>query len=362
MATYYANLKKIKDKDGELSFQAEISLAVLEPKMGEILIREAADLTLPGFRKGKVPENIVRQHVSEMDLLEGAAHAAFQDAIREIVADEKLSIIGAPQAAITKIALKNPVTFTVKFTLSPSFTVPDYKKIGRAVSERKEASDVNERDIDDAIARIQKMTMPQTDRKTDAEGDGAPLPPITDEFLKQFGNFKSVAEFRAEVKSQLVREKEMNIKESKREEIVRKIMESSKIKIPPLLVDEEFYDFLERRDEELERANMPLEEYLKEIKKTEKEFEEEERKLIEDRIKMSLVMGAIRKKENIEAGEDEIKKYLPSLKMRYPDRSEPDMRQTAAAYIIQEKLFGILEGKEEDKEDKIEGKKTAETA
>lgn len=365
MAIYYTDLKKINDKDGEISFQAEIPLAVLEKNIGKALIREAADFTLPGFRKGKVPETIVRQHISEMDLLEDAAHAGFQDAIREIIADEKLSIIGAPQATITKIALKNPVTFTVRFALYPAFTLPDYKKIGHAIAERVQTADVTEKEIDEAIARVQKMIAlkkrePDAEKNENADTAGrddkenknedASLPPITDDFVKQFGNFKNVAEFRVEIKHQLEREKEAGEKEAKREEVVKKIMESSKIKIPALLVDEEFYDFIERRDEELKRAEMSLEEYLKEIKKTEKEFEQEERKLIEDRIKMSLILGEIRKKENIEANETEIRKYMPSLKMRYPNRSEDDLRQTTEAYIIQEKLFELLEGKEKKEE------------
>ena len=361
MATSYTNLKKTGDKDGEISFQAEIPLEILEKNMRETLIREAADFTLPGFRKGKVPETIVRQHVSEMDLLEDAAHTGFQDAIREIITDEKLSIIGAPQATITKIALKNPVTFAVKFALYPTFTLPDYKKIGHAIAERAETTDITEQEVDEAILRIQKMMAPHHHHETDAEhadhadahneenkNEDDPLPPITDDFVKQFGNFKNIAEFRTEVKHQLGHEKEMAAKEAKREEIVKKIMESSKIKIPPLLIDEEFYDFMERRDEELARAKLSLEEYLKQIKKTEKELEQEERKLIEDRIKMSLVLGEIRKKETIVASEDEMKKYIPSLKARYPDRSETDVRQTAEAYIIQEKLFEILEGKEKE--------------
>ena len=364
MAAHYTNLKKISDKDGEISFQAEIPFEILEKNMGEALSREAADFSLPGFRKGKVPETIVRQHVSEMDLLEDAAHVGFEDAIREIITDAKLSIIGAPQAAITKIALKNPVTFTVRFALYPAFTLPDYKKIGRGIAEREEKTDITEQEVDGAIMRIQKMMAPHENHKTDAKqnenvgnagadneeknNEDVSLPPVTDEFVKQFGNFKDVAEFKADVKHQLGHEKELAIKEAKREEIVQKIMEASKIKIPALLVDEEFYDFIERRDKELERAKMSLEEYLKEIKKTEKELEQEERKLIEDRIKMSLVMGEIRKKENIEANEDEIRKYIPSLKAHYPNRSEADVRQTAEAYIIQEKLFEVLEGKEKE--------------
>ena len=364
MATNYANLKKLSDKGGEISFQAEIPLEILEKNMGEALIREAADFTLPGFRRGKVPEAIVRQHISEMDLLEDAAHAGFQDAIREIIADEKLSIIGAPQATITKIALKNPVTFTVKFALYPTFTLPDYKKIGRTITTRAENKEITESEIDEAILRIQKMMAPRHDHGANAdhadnihtddekkEDESASLPPITDDFVKQFGNFKDVAEFRDEIKKQLGNEKEAGIKEEKREEIVKKIMESSKIEIPLLIIDEEFYDFIERRDEELKNAELSLEEYLKQMKKTEKELEKEERKLIEDRIKMSLVLGEIRKNEAIEANEEEIRIHLPPLKARYPDRNEHDLRHTAEAFIVQEKLFEILEGKKKEEKE-----------
>ncbi len=361
MTKAYINLKKTNDKNGEISFEAEIPLESLETKMNEALIRESADFSLPGFRKGKVPEHIVRQHISEMALLEDAAHNGLENAVREIMADEKLSIIGAPQATITKIAPKNPVTFTVKFALYPSFELPDYRKIGKVIADRKEQSEASESDIDEAIARIQKMMAGEHEHAegeecTHDEKEKTKLPEITDEFVKQFGPFNTVADFRAEVGRQLVQEKEMQIKEVKREEIVKKIMESSKIKLPQLLVDEEYYNFIGRRDEELEKAEMSLEAYLKEIKKTEKEFEHDERKLIEDRIKISLVLGEIRKKEDVKADENEIRKFIPSLKMRYPNRTEADLHRTTEAYIIQEKLFDIFEGKEEIKTpEKIEG-------
>ena len=156
MTKDYINLKKTSDKDGEISFEAEIPLEALEAKMNEALVRESADFSLPGFRKGKVPEHIVRQHISEMALLEDAAHNGLESAVREIITDEKLSIIGAPQATITKIAPKNPVMFTVKFALYPSFELPDYRKIGKTIADRKEKSEASESDIDEAIARIQK--------------------------------------------------------------------------------------------------------------------------------------------------------------------------------------------------------------
>jgi FKBP-type peptidyl-prolyl cis-trans isomerase (trigger factor) len=118
----------------------------------------------------------------------------------------------------------------------------------------------------------------------------------------------------------------------------------AKIKIPTLLVDQEFETFLENRDEELEKAGVTLDAYLKQVGKTEEVLEKEERKSIEQQIAASLVMGAMRKEENIVASEKEVSANVAALKRRYPDRTDAELWEPAEAIAIQKKLFDILEG------------------
>ena len=104
---------------------------------------------------------------------------------------------------------------------------------------------------------------------------------------------------------------------------------------------------MEQRDAELERAGLTLEAYLKQVKKTEEELEKEERVLIEDQIKMSLVFAEMRKQENIKPEEKEVQIAIAELKHRYPDRSEASLRESAEATIVQKKVFDLLEGTED---------------
>lgn len=113
----YTNLKKIADKNGEIEFEAEIPVAALDAYIKEELARAAADFSWPGFRKGKVPEQIVREHTNEMAILDAAADEALHDVIPEIAADEKLSVLGRSLPSrrwrrrirsVSKFALRSP--------------------------------------------------------------------------------------------------------------------------------------------------------------------------------------------------------------------------------------------------------------
>ncbi len=348
MEKTYTKLKKLSNKNGDIEFQAEVPVEILDAGVLAALAGIAENFSLPGFRTGKVPHEKVREHVGEMELLESAANDAVRDAMAEIATDEKLDVIGRPQVIITKIAPKNPLEFKIRYALMPDISLPDYKKIGKAIFERKDPTDVTEKEIDEAIERIQKVFI--APGVTDPSPTGGatpkdvPAPPLTDETVKQFGNFATVADFRAELKRQLEQEKTLHMKDGRREEIIKEIVKHTKIKVPPLLVDQELYEFLADRDEQLKTAGLTLEAYLKQIGKTAEALEKDERKLIEDDLTMSLTVQAIRKKENIVAEDRDIHILIAKLKLRYPERSEKELHRTAEAMIVQEKLFSVLEG------------------
>ncbi|MDR3581766.1 MAG: trigger factor [Candidatus Pacebacteria bacterium] len=348
MKNTYTNLKKLSDKNGEIEFQAEIGMEELEVYSLKELSHYAAELALPGFRKGKVPDNLVREHIGEMELLEGAANEALRDAMQEIVTDESLAVLGRPELTITKIAPKNPLEFKIRFALAPEISLPDYRKIGRTVSEIKEELATTDKEIDEAIARIREMIA----GVNAPEGEKKELPPLTDEDVKKFGPFENVAAFRAEIARNLGQEKASLAKDRKREEMIKQIVAHTKAKIPPMLVEQEFHEFLGDRDRRIEEAGLSLEEYLKTTGKTAEALDKEERALIEEDIKTSLVIQEIRKKEELAPSERDIQIAIAHLKMRYPERDEVSLRRTAEAMGLQEQLFAMLEeGKKEEREE-----------
>ena len=328
MEKNYTNLKKTEDKRGEVEFKAEIPLEVIEIYVGHVLAQAAEDFSLPGFRKGKVPHDMVRARMDEMGLLEDAADEALRDAVREIINDENLSLVGSPQLTVTKIAIKNPIEFKVRFAVYPAIKLPDYKKIGTDITARKdEAKPVTDEELETAVKRL-----------LDARGAET----LTDETVQKFGPFKTVDEFKAKLRENLASEKAFEAKDAKREEIMRSIVQGSSVDMPKMLMDQEWQTFKDRRDAELEEAKLSLESYLKETGKTEAQLEKDERALIEERLKTSMVFREIQKTENIEPSEKEIQTNIAYLKMRYSDRSEAWLRETAEALIVQEKIFAML--------------------
>jgi FKBP-type peptidyl-prolyl cis-trans isomerase (trigger factor) len=348
MSKSYTNLKKHGEKKGEIEFEAEIPLETMEEHVMDALEDFAANFEMQGFRKGNVPRDIVRKQVGEMELLEHSANEAVRAAIRELIADESLSVLGMPQITITKLAPKNPLAFKATFALVPAITLPDYKTIGKTITGRKDTAEITEKDVDEAIDRLRKMlalqTKPGAPKK---DGEENSLPKFNDEFVKQLGPFENVGAFRTELKKNLQKEKEMNLQDLKRDEMIREIVKQTKVTVPRLLIDQELEGFIERRDHELTDAGLSLDEYLKQTNKTKDALEKEERASIEQQIKMSLVFAEIRKQENITPDEKEVQLSIMELKHRYPDRDEASLREHAAAASIQKKLFKILEGAEE---------------
>ena len=339
MATIYSNLKKLSDKNGAIEFQAEIPAEIIERYALDELARYAEGFALPGFRKGKVPHALVRQHVGEMELLKGAADEALRDAMREIVDAESLDVLGRPELTVTKIAPQNPLEFTIRFAKAPDVSLPDYRKIAKTVMEKKRDLSVTDEEIDEAIGRIRSMTgmAPANEGETPA--------PLTDEEAKKFGPFENAEAFKKELAKSLLREKELHEKDRVREAMIEAIVAQAKVKVPPMLIDQELREFTEDRDRRIADAGLSMEQYLKETKKTAGALAEEERALIEKDITMSLVIRALRAKEpSMEPSERDIQLMIARLKLRDPDRDEGSLRRSAEASMIQEKLFAMLEG------------------
>lgn len=350
MGKSYLNLKKTKDKDGEIAFEAELATDVVAACEDEVLEEAGEDLSVPGFRKGKVPPAMVRERMNPVELMAEAAHKALPEAIHGIIDDEKLSVLGQPEVAIIKLAPAsvetlagkpgNPVVFTARFALMPEIGLPNYKNIARKIGEEKKPVEVKPEEIEDAVKHIREMFRGRVAGK---EGDAA-LPELTDDFVKQFGPYKNADEFRAELGCNIAEGKEREEKEKRREAMVQAIVAKTKIKIPKLLVDQELAVFFDNRDEELKKAGISFDDYLKQVKKTKEDLEKEERDSVEKQIAASLVMGAMRKEEKITADEKDITANIAALKRRYPERTDAELWEPAEAIAMQKKLFDILEG------------------
>jgi FKBP-type peptidyl-prolyl cis-trans isomerase (trigger factor) len=331
----YLNLKKISDKNNEIEFRAEVPPEMVQEHEKRELQHLGKDVSFPGFRKGKLPENILRGRINPTRLLEETAESAVRVAIRDIAEEKALDVIGIPKVDLETLEPNKPIVFTVRFAIAPKVELPDYKAIGKEIFSQKNDVNVSDEEIDEAMLELRRMAMRVTGEKE--------LPELNDAFAEKFGGAKTFAALKDEVKNELVRGKEKNLRDARRNEAIKAVAQKSKLTIPELLVEQELTRFLESRDAALERLGMTQESYLKEAKKTEKELAKEDRAAIEDRIRISLIFREIQEAENIAAAEHEIATGIDALKSRYPNEDLRNLRRSAEAAIIEEKVFKVLE-------------------
>lgn len=120
----------------------------LKPHYQEAYVRAQASITLPGFRKGKVPVNIIKQRFGrdvEADALETIADSEF----RAFAQAEKQRVVGNP--ALIDIQ-KSPegVAFVIKYDVMPEFELGNY----RGLTINRPIKEVAEEDVQKEIDRI----------------------------------------------------------------------------------------------------------------------------------------------------------------------------------------------------------------
>ena len=111
--------------------------------------KQAANVTIDGFRKGKAPEHLVRAKVDQMKVLDDAINAVLPIAYREIIEQDKIYPQAQPSVDITKVSNEE---LEIKFTLvvAPEIKLGAYKglKIGH------ESIEVSDADVEIAINQL----------------------------------------------------------------------------------------------------------------------------------------------------------------------------------------------------------------
>lgn len=125
----------------------------------------SADAEIPGFRKGKVPENMVEDRVTKEGVLSEAAEIAIRESWAEFLKESKEEAISQPQVEVIKIAKDNPLVFTAEFEILPQVELP---KLDSVKVEKKEV-DVSDKEVEDAIKWIQQSRAKYSEKMTEAE-------------------------------------------------------------------------------------------------------------------------------------------------------------------------------------------------
>ncbi len=150
--------------DSEARIDAEISADALAHARTHAIKHLNKSFSVPGFRKGALPESMLVCQLGEGQILAEAATIALDKELRTIIAESKLRSITRPSISITKLEPGSPLLFSATLVLEPIFTLPDYKKIvtelPHAEEASKEATEKRRVQIVDALVAATEITLP----------------------------------------------------------------------------------------------------------------------------------------------------------------------------------------------------------
>lgn len=119
----------------------------------------AANLELPGFRKGKIPKNIIEQRFGRQALLIEMAEHAVEAAYPKAILDAKAEAIGRPEIKFEKVTEGDALAFTLTTAVLPEIVLKKWEKAVTKVNKENAAKkiEVADADIDKEIERLATM-------------------------------------------------------------------------------------------------------------------------------------------------------------------------------------------------------------
>ena len=140
------------------------------------------------------------------------------------------------------------------------------------------------------------------------------LPDLDDEFAKGVGDgYETMAQLRESVESNMKERTEAAQRSSYRQRAVDALVEAATVEVAPLHVDHEVNHAMYDRARFVQNLNMPYEDYLRYMGKSEQEDREEMRETAVRRLAQSFVVRELAERESIEVGDDEIDDKLKEI-------------------------------------------------
>ncbi len=109
----------------------EVPFEELKPSLDAAYRSIGSQISVPGFRKGKVPARIIDQRVGRGAVLQEAVNEALPRFYGQAVEENKVRPLGQPEVDVTEVPVKDgdELKFSIEVDVRPEITLPDYTNI-----------------------------------------------------------------------------------------------------------------------------------------------------------------------------------------------------------------------------------------
>lgn len=145
------NVENLENNMAKLTI--EVSAETVEKALDTAYQKQKNKISVPGFRKGKVPRKMVEQMYGAGIFYEDAANEMIPEAYTEAALESKLEIVANPDIAIVQIEKGKPFIFTAEVVLKPEVTLGTYTEI----EVTKKEAEATEEELQEELDKVRQQ-------------------------------------------------------------------------------------------------------------------------------------------------------------------------------------------------------------
>ncbi len=148
--------------DSKVRLDVEVPGDAVERELQRVAQAAGQDMKIAGFRKGKVPPQVVIQHLGRAALLDEAIRHGMADWYEEAVNDAGIAAVGHPKVDIGDVpeAKGSALRFTVEVAVRPTATLGEWKGVEAPKREPEAAPEAIEAELErlrEALASLEPV-------------------------------------------------------------------------------------------------------------------------------------------------------------------------------------------------------------
>lgn len=378
-----------KQKENEVKLKIETDKLEVNSSLDKVYNDVSYEIKIPGFRKGRIPKNILNMHLSKEYFFDKTAEKLIPKSYLEAIEKINIQPIDQPEIKVIQIEEDKPLIFEATVQVRPEVKLGSFDKI----SIQKEDIKVTDSDVKNEIRKIQenqaKLNVVKNRKSKkddflliDSEGyvegkviegskvekqlvqlgkNAAPefndklvgcsagdereikilvpkdiedkkiagkeitykvkvievkekeLPELDEDFVKTIGNYKTLDDFKKDIKDKLEKQVEMINKNNYERKLLGKVVDVCEVKVPKVLIERELEYMMKSLEDDLKAKDLSLQDYYTSIKTDEEKVKKEYEIVAEKRIKQELVLDKISQAEKIQVTEKEVKDKIKTI-------------------------------------------------
>jgi trigger factor len=415
----------------QIGLEIEIPAETTQQAYEKVVQNLSRSANIPGFRKGKVPRQILLQRMGPQRIKEAALEDLVQDGLKQAIEQESIEALGnykltsTYEELISRFQPGKPLKFSASVDVPPTITLGEYSGLsvkaeetqpeadavdkfleqrrveqatlipvesrpaqlgdvavvdysGRFPGEGEESTEISGaqatdfqielgegRFLEDIINGIVGMnpgetkevpvTFPEDYPREDLAGQSAvftitlkelkekELPELDDDFAQEVSEKETLAELRESLETQFREKAERETATSKEQALLEALLEKVEIDLPETMIDQEVQTLLTQTAMQMESYGMDVRKLFN--AETIPQLKERSRPDAITRLKQSLALQEIAKRESLTAEPEEIeakaKEVLEQLSGQDVDPKR--LREVVESDLIKEKAVKWLE-------------------